>query len=107
METSTLALRAATLVALLLGSLQAVAVVAWYARARLVTPSRAWHVVSVGLGWLFVQLFVAVGLARTWVDVPLPGGVRASFALVGQVFVVYGVHSLFWAARRRERKSRA
>jgi hypothetical protein len=106
-ETSTLLLRAATLAVLLLGALQAVAVVAWYARARLVTLPRAWHVVSVGLGWLLLQLFVAVALVRTWVPFPLPGGVRVSFALVGQVFVVYGVHSLFWAARRRERKARA
>lgn len=105
MDRTTLAVRASALAAVLLAVLQALAVVAWYGRARLVAPPRAWHVVSVGVGWTLVELYLVVSLARTWVEVPMPPGAHASLALVGQVFVIYGTHCLYWGARRRERGS--
>jgi len=107
MEPSTFALRALALLAVLVGLLQAFGVLAWYAGARLVTPPKTWHVVSVAIGWTLIQVFALIGLARTWIDVPLPPGLRACFALVGQAFVIYGTHQLFWAARRRERREGA
>lgn len=90
-----------------LGILQALRLLAWYASAHAIGPTKTWHVVTVGVGWLLFQLSFALAVLHTLADWQAIPGFRAALGLAGELFVMAGTWLLFLSAKRRARRLRA
>jgi predicted membrane channel-forming protein YqfA (hemolysin III family) len=93
-------MRAVALLLLLLGAVQDVSVILWYARARFIKPRKIWHVLSVGLGLLLAYAALALEFVRRIVT-DAPTTILAPLIISSSLFLMFGVHALWAEARTK------